>query len=112
MTLIINCLSDMLPYILIGLPFVIITRIIYLKVKKIQVINWWYEIALLVFNLFLIGFLSQTILPSFNLEEKYTINIIKDSMTSFNLVPFKAILDSYYNIILNHDISYFFIKII
>lgn len=99
---IINYMKAMLPYILITLPIVIIIRIY--KIKKNKKANWKYEITLLIFILFLIGLLSQAILKDLNM---FNINNV---FKRLNLIPFKVFIDTYKEVFINNNISYFIIN--
>lgn len=106
MKIILNYILCMLPYILIALPIFLIVRYVLYK-KNNSKINWYRELGLLLFTLFIVGLASQTILPKFEL--KNGIHIINNGKHITNLIPFKVLFDTY-NEVMNGNISYFIIN--
>lgn len=78
-----NYIFNMLPYMLLSIPIFILIRL--LIDKKYKRINIKREILLLIFYLFLVGLLSQALMPnpSINVSEK-----------RLNFIPFKIIYDT------------------
>lgn len=89
---------NMIPYMIIS--FFLITIIIFIKYKNKKTINYKYTIGLILFVLFLVGLLSQAIIPKDN---------IKFSLKNINIIPFKIFFDTY-NELLNNNIEYFIIN--
>lgn len=108
MSSIIRYVLNMIPYMVISIPVYIIIRFIIFKTKKLKV-NWYHEIALLLFILFIIGLASQTIIPKF----EFGINgfgIVKSGKHETNLIPFKVVLETYNEVFVNGYINYFLIN--
>lgn len=95
MSVVSSYVANMIPYMIISIPIFILVRFILYKYRKKVDIN--HEILLFIFYLFLIGLLSQTILP---------INNGKDRI---NLIPFKIFYDTYIEL-LDGNIYYFIIS--
>ena len=87
MKVIFSYILNMLPYMLISIPFFIIIR--FLIYKKKNKINIKRELLLLIFYLFLVGLLSQAIIPKFDSN----MNLIV-SKKRLNIIPFKIIYDT------------------
>lgn len=108
MKTIIDYILNMIPYMLISLPPYLLIRFIILKNAK-KKINYYHETALLIFIIFLVGLLSQTIIPKF----EYGINgfhIIKTRIHKTNLLPFTVLFDTYKEVFINHHLNYFLIN--
>lgn len=84
----------MLPYMICFIPILLIIR--YLKYIKLKKINYYHEVLLFIFYIFLIGLISQTIITN---------NIGYININKINIIPFKFIIDMY-----NKDINYFIIN--
>ena len=100
-------INGMIPYIIVFLPIYAIIRYNYLR-KKEKNINITQEVFLAFFLCFLIGLLSQTIIPEFEyINGKIEIvksNILYDKV---NLIPFNTIIDN----IRYGSFNYFFINV-
>ena len=104
----IKYMMNMFPYMIIATPIYLIIRFIVIKSKKIKV-NWYREIGLFVFVLFIVGLASQTIIPKF----EFGVNgfqIIKNGIHETNLIPFKVILETYREVFINRYFNYFLIN--
>ena len=101
-------INGMIPYIIVFLPIYAIIRYNYLR-KKEKNINITQEVFLAFFLCFLIGLLSQTIIPEFEyINGKIEIvksNILYDKV---NLIPFNTIIDN----IRYGSFNYFFINVV
>jgi len=99
---------NMIPYMIIAIPIIILIRlIIYFKNnKKLNLIR---EITLFIFLLFIFGLASQTIIPKFEVDLEGNIKIIK-SLGGVNLIPFKVLKDTYIEVFINNNINYFIIN--
>ena len=64
MRAIIGYVVNMIPYMIITVPIYLIIRFILLNKNKSKV-NWYREISLFIFVLFIVGLSSQTIIPKF-----------------------------------------------
>lgn len=90
MSAIIGYIGDMLPYMFIALPFIIIVRMIYNKMRGIQTLIFFHEVGVVVFFLFLTALFSQTILTFL-----YTGPVVTRTFSNINLIPFKVFQDTY-----------------
>lgn len=111
MRVVINYLSDMLPFIAAALPFYLIVRLIILK-KKNNKVNWYHEIALTVFAIFIIGLASQTIIPEFEVTEAGNFAISNSRVHTTNLIPFRMFIETYREAFVNEHFNYFIVNII
>ena len=86
---------DMLPYILISLPFIAIFRgvRIYCISKKEERTTFLREAAMLLFLLFMVGLFSQTVIPRIEITAN-GIGIVKNGESGVNFIPFKIFADS------------------
>ncbi len=98
-------LENMLIYMMIALPFYVLGRMIFIKLKKCSV-NKLREVILAGFTLYMIGLASQTIIPSWsagNLTdtgEFYFTFHIENELASVNLIPLRTL--NHYFILVNH----------
>ncbi|UWG98830.1 VanZ family protein [Dehalobacter sp. DCM] len=95
MRIIVYYIKDMLPVMVMALPIVFIVRVIAVKVRKKQrgSHNWYHEIGLGIFVLFLTGLASQTIVPVWGISlEGPEMPGIADRLSSINLIPFQALI--------------------
>lgn len=96
MGLIINYIREMLGYMVCAGILYIPIRFIYLKRKKIST-TYVYEMLLTAFVLYMVGLLSQTIVPKWimgidSLTGKFYFDIYTpNEISSLNLIPFKTI---------------------
>jgi len=79
--------KEMLPFMLIAIPLLIIIRIlIYRSNKKKNIpLNLWHETGFILFGMFMAGLLSSTIMPNFSFTENgFTTDVFQDMWhTSF-----------------------------
>lgn len=108
MNAIIKYIINMLPYRLIAIPIYLIVRGIWIKTKKVK-INWYHEIALFIFVLFIVGLASQTIIPKIELS-KNGFKIVKNGFHETNLIPFKVFKETYIEVFANGNINYLIIN--
>ena len=96
MRLIIMYIENMIGYMIIFLPFYLIGRFIFLKLrrKKIKMIN---ELLIIIFALYLVGLASQTIIPQWDMgvisdtgEFYFDVNLTTN-LSRVNFVPFLTI---------------------
>lgn len=93
MDLILDYLQDMWLYMVITTPFIIVFRIY--KVKKVQVkINYFHEIGVILFFMFLAGLLSQTVIPVVYVNNG-TILFVNGNYQAVNLEFFKVLTETY-----------------
>lgn len=108
MTAIIRYILNMLPYMLLTIPFYLIARVVIIK-KSAKKINWYHEVALLLFTLFAIGLASQTVIPK--IEFGVTgLGIVKSGVHQTNLIPLKVLFETYREVFVNGYINYFIIN--
>ncbi len=93
LTAILGYIQDMLPYMMIALPGIIIYRLIYNKIRNFEKPNLYHEVGVVIFCLFMIALFSQTIMTRF-----YTGPVVTRSFSNINLVPFRVFQDNYYAI--------------
>jgi len=105
MNKIIEYIFNMLPYMSIAIPIVLIGT--FIKYKKNKKINWSHEILLLIFIAFLIGLASQAILPK-DFNQGYSLKNI--TIEKINIIPFKIVFETYYEVVKNQNINYFLIN--
>ena len=110
MNKIIDYIINMMPYMLISLPIIILIRIIIYKTNKRREMNWTHEITFLLFFLFMIGLSSQTFMPKFEIGTDGSLSVIKNTFSEMNLVPFKVFFDTYNEVFINGYINYFIIN--
>lgn len=110
MNMIIRYILNMIPYMAISIPIYLIVRLIIIKTKK-EKINWYHEIGLIIFVLFIVGLASQTIIPKFEFGNN-GFKIIKSGNHETNLMPFKVIFDTYREVFENGYINYFIINFV
>jgi len=93
MRLIIDYIFNMLPYMVIAIPILLIVRIrIYLVRKKQELkLNYFHEFGLAAFVLFLVGLASQTIMPVWGLTSGGIENSISHH-DRINLIPFQEFI--------------------
>ena len=92
LTAIFGYIQEMLPYMIISLPFIMIYRFLYNKIRNKKV-NRFHEVGVITFCLFMIALFSQTIMSRF-----YTGPEVTRSFANINLVPFRVFQDNYYAI--------------
>ena len=104
--MILKFLKDMLPYMLLAVPAIIVWRTIaaYIISKQGKVTTLYHEVGLALFVIFLVGLASQTIVPESSIMDTNSFNI--------NMIPFKGINTAYRDIIYNGSLDYLMISII
>lgn len=108
MNVIIRYVLSMIPYMIIAIPIYIVIRFVFFKTKKLKM-NWYHEIALFLFVLFIIGLASQTIIPKFEFGMN-GFGIVKSGKHTINLIPFKVVFETYNEVFINGYINYFLIN--
>jgi glycopeptide antibiotics resistance protein len=93
LTAILGYITEMIPYMMIALPMIIIYRYFYNKIRKFDKPNLFHEVGVVIFCLFMIALFSQTIMTRF-----YTGPVVTRSFSNINLIPFRVFLDNYYAI--------------
>ena len=86
MKVVIEYILDMIPYMFITIPIFLLIRFIINRNKKINIKR---EILLLIFYLFLVGLLSQAVIPKFDSN----MNLIV-SKKRYNFIPFRIVYDT------------------
>ncbi len=109
MSVIVKYIINMLPFMLLAMPFYLIGRIFYIRKKKIE-INYYHEIGLFIFTIFIVGLASQTIIPKLEIISSNRLSIVKSRVHKTNLIPFKIIEETYREIIKYKNINYFLIN--
>lgn len=100
MSTILNYLSDMMIYMLAAFPFILGFR--FLRANKAVKISFFHESAVVLFTLFLVALYSQAVFShlEFSIE----------NFSRINLIPFKVLLETYREVFLHENISYFVIN--
>ncbi len=114
MSKIISYILNMLPYMLIALPIIIIVRVIAVSVFKKKGIktSLWHEIAIVLFAIFLAGLASQTIIPKIEFGVG-GLNIVNHNLESkINLIPGQVFVDTWKECVVNGYWNYFIINFI
>jgi len=93
MTTILGYIAEMIPYLFVALPIILITRIIYNKIRGYVKLQVYHEIGVVIFLLFMTALFSQTILTFL-----YTGPVVTRSFSNVNLIPFRVFQDNYYAI--------------
>ena len=93
MTIILGYIAEMIPYLLIALPIILICRIIYNKMRRHKKPHVYHEIGVVIFLLFMTALFSQTILTFL-----YTGPVVTRPFSNVNFIPFRVFLDNYYAI--------------
>ena len=91
MTAILGYIKDMLPSMAMALPFIILFRVFYHKIRKSKKLYMFHEIGVILFLLFMTAVFSQTILTFL-----YTGPAVNRSFATVNLVPFNVFQETYY----------------
>ena len=108
MSSIIRYVLNMIPYMIISIPIYLIIRFIVLNKNK-KKINWYREVAMFIFAIFLMGLASQTIIPKFEFGMN-GFSIVKSGIHKTNLIPFKVLFETYNEVFVNGYINYFLIN--
>ena len=108
MSVIINYIINMIPYMVITIPVYLLFRFLYIRKNNIF-LNWYHEIVLFFFIVFIGGLVSQTIIPKFEFGAS-GFKIISNRVHETNLIPFKVLIETYKEVFLNNNINYFIIN--
>ncbi len=101
---ILRFISNMLPYMLLSLPILLIVRVVLYSLKKREGVNtnWIHEIGVLFFCLYLVGLASQAVIPT----RQFRIFPI-----SINLIPFNKIGETWQIAFIDGHINYLYIEV-
>ncbi|MBN4062706.1 MAG: VanZ family protein [Alkaliphilus sp.] len=104
MTQIIRFVTNMLPYMLLSLPILLIVRVVLYSLKKREGVNtnWIHEIGVLFFCLYLVGLASQAVIPT---------RQFRIFPMSINLIPFNKIGETWQIAFLDGHINYLYIEV-
>lgn len=108
MSAIIRYVINMIPYMMLAVPVYLVGRLVFCKTKKVK-INWYREVTLFAFVIFLVGLASQTIIPKFETGVN-GFNIVRSGIHETNLIPFKVLFETYQEVFVNGYINYFLIN--
>ncbi len=114
MSRIMDYILNMLPYMLISLPIIIIVRVIFVSAFKKKGIrtSQWHEIGLVLFAIFLVGLASQTIIPKIEFGVG-GLNIVNHNLESkINLIPGQVFVDTWKECVVNGYWNYLIINFI
>ncbi|NYF25236.1 VanZ family protein [Sporosarcina sp. JAI121] len=93
MSTILGYISEMIPYLFVALPIILLYRTIYNRMRGYGKTNVHREIGVTFFLVFMTALFSQTILTFL-----YTGPAVTRSFSNVNLIPFRVFLDNYYAI--------------
>lgn len=105
MNTIFHYISEMIPYIFLALPVILLFRYVYNKIRRNRKTTIYHEIGVISFLLFLTALFSQTIITSL-----YTGPVVNQLFTAINLTPFRVFQDTYYAITVNNHWQPFIIN--
>lgn len=114
MSRIMDYILNMLPYMLISLPIIIVVRVIAVSVFEKRGIktSQWHEIGLVLFAVFLVGLASQTIIPKIEFGVG-GLNIVNHNLESkINLMLGQVFLDTWRECVINGYWNYLIINFI
>lgn len=114
MSRIMDYILNMLPYMLIALPIIIIIRVISVSMFKKKGIktSLWHEIGIVVFVIFLVGLASQTIIPKIEFGVS-GLNIVNHNLESkINLILGQVFVDTWRECVVNGYWNYFIINFV
>lgn len=114
MSRIMDYILNMLPYMLIALPIIIIIRVISVSMFKKKGIktSLWHEIGIVVFVIFLVGLASQTIIPKIEFGVG-GLNIVNHNLESkINLILGQVFVDTWRECVVNGYWNYFIINFV
>ena len=111
MNTIIGYIINSVPYMLLSVPFYIVTRFIILMKNKTAK-NWLREIVLLIFVMYCVGVASQTFIPKIEFGNTKLFLVNQNVFGEINLIPGKVLVDSYYEVIYNYNYLYFIVNVI
>ena len=106
MITILNYLKEMLPYQLISIPIIICIRFLWNRGKQV---NWYREIVLDIFLVFLVGLASQTIIPKIHITD--TIRL-ESGRGRINLMPLKNLIITYIEVVHYKNFDYFLVNFV
>lgn len=108
MSAIIRYVINMIPYMMLAVPVYLVGRLVFCKTKKVK-INWYREVTLFAFVIFLVGLASQTIIPKFETGVN-GFNIVRSGIHETNIIPFKVLFETYQEVFVNGYMNYFLIN--
>ncbi len=99
-----------LPIIVLFIPFYGLIRYIFIRTKRLP-INLWREAGLFIFTLYLVWLSTQTIVPNISIiDEVWSLG--QPGFGEINLNIFKVFKQTYHEVFINKNASYFFINFI
>ncbi len=103
---------NMAPFMLLAIPLYVGIRAIVIR-KELQNkrVNPFYEWGLLFYVVFLVGLASQTIVPNIMITDSGWY-LGQPGIGGFNYTPFKVFKQTYYEVFVNKNLSYFTINFI
>ena len=110
MKFILMYITNIIPYVLVVLPIYTLFRKKYIKKKLEGKYKIWHEIGLMFLVIFLVGIISQTIIPEF---EFYNGKIKIAEITTlfrFNFIPLKIIYQTFIEVFTYSNTAYFYIS--
>ncbi|NMP37982.1 MAG: VanZ family protein [Clostridiales bacterium] len=114
MSKVLGYIVNTIPYMLCFLPVIVLIRIIFItRIKKRGLhVNWYHEVGLCLFLMFIVGVASQTIIPKLEIGNA-SMGIINGNLSGeINLIPGMVFVDIYRECFLNHYPLYFVINVL
>ena len=72
-------------------------------------VNWYHEITLFLFVIFIVGLASQTVIPKIEFGVD-GFGIVQNGIHNTNLIPFKVLTETYNEVFVNGNVNYFIIN--
>ena len=114
MSKVLGYIVNTVPYILCSFPVIVLVRIIFItrmKKKGLRV-NWYHEVGLCLFIMFIAGVASQTVIPKLEIGNA-SMGIINGNLSGgINLIPGMVFVDIYRECFVNHYPLYFVINVL
>ncbi|MBQ8165255.1 MAG: VanZ family protein [Clostridia bacterium] len=107
-------IDNTVPFILIAAPFILCWRIVsaFMTSKSrgctfFKSINVLREILIILFSVFVIGLVSQTVIPHMEWSDGgFTVSIPENYVAKYNFIPFAAISDALHKIFVDINLYY------
>ena len=116
MSRVIDYILNAIPYMLCAMPLIILIRIVYLSVAKAkkhgQKANWYHEVGLCLFFMFIVGVASQTIIPKLEFGNTASSIVNENLSGEINFIPGMVFADVYKECFINHYPLFFVINVL
>lgn len=105
-------IENMIPYLIICLPIYFLFRYYYVKKKLKGRYRAWHEILLSILVAVMVGVISQTIIPEFELINGKIQMATLALKERFNFIPFRIFYETYIEVVRYQNFSYLWISLI